>query len=149
MTWRLSPDEALMYIEFKFKKISLSNYKLRRSIINSDKHEQIWLNYWTRIGFVAHHRKQLDIMQKIQDDSIQRLYLETLRPTTAPRDNPGAALRDEDLILKLKQDIRDNVKLLSELGMGTPVISAIKAKLDKVEVKDAKLGTSSNQIISR
>ena len=38
--------------------------------------------------------------------------------------------------MKLKQDIRDNVKLLSELGLGTPIISAIKAKLERQE--DAK-----------
>jgi hypothetical protein len=41
--------------------------------------------------------------------------------------------RNEDRILKLKQDIGDNVKLLSERGLGTPIISAIKANLDKQE----------------
>jgi len=35
--------------------------------------------------------------------------------------------------MKLKQDIRDNVKLLSELGLGTPIISAIKSKLSQSE----------------
>ncbi len=35
--------------------------------------------------------------------------------------------------MKLKQDIRDNVKLLSELGLGTPIISAIKSKLQQSE----------------
>ena len=33
--------------------------------------------------------------------------------------------------MKLKQDIRDNVKLLSELGLGTPIISAIKVKVTR------------------
>ena len=37
--------------------------------------------------------------------------------------------------MKLKQDIRDNVKLLSELGLGTPIISAIKAKLERQNKK--------------
>jgi hypothetical protein len=41
--------------------------------------------------------------------------------------------RDEDKIMKLKQDVRDNVKLLSELGLGTPIISAIKSKLQQSE----------------
>jgi hypothetical protein len=41
--------------------------------------------------------------------------------------------RNEDRILKLKQDIGDNVKLLSERGLATPIISAIKANLDKQE----------------
>ena len=35
--------------------------------------------------------------------------------------------------MKLKQDIRDNVKLLSELGLGTPIISAIKSKMQQQE----------------
>lgn len=41
--------------------------------------------------------------------------------------------RNEDRILKLKQDIRDNVKLLSELGLSTPIISAIISKLEDVK----------------
>jgi hypothetical protein len=46
--------------------------------------------------------------------------------------------RNEDRILKLKQDIGDNVKLLSERGLGTPIISAIKAKMQQQE-QDVKI----------
>ena len=41
--------------------------------------------------------------------------------------------RDEYKILKLKQDIRDNTQLLSELNLGTPIISAIKSKLENAK----------------
>jgi hypothetical protein len=37
------------------------------------------------------------------------------------------------MILRLKNDIRENAKLLSELGLGTPIISAIKAKMQQQE----------------
>lgn len=37
--------------------------------------------------------------------------------------------RNEVMILKLKHDIRENIKLLSELGLGTPIVSAIKSKI--------------------
>jgi hypothetical protein len=36
---------------------------------------------------------------------------------------------------KLKQDIRDNVKLLSDLGMGTPIIAAIKRRIDDAKTE--------------
>ena len=87
----------------------------------------MWLNHFTRIGFVQHHKEQIDTIQKIQDDSLRQFLIEI---------NQNQANRDEDKIKKLKQDIRDNVKLLSELGLGTPIISAIKAKLQQSE--DAK-----------
>ena len=41
--------------------------------------------------------------------------------------------RDEDKLSKLKQDIRENTKLLSELNLGTPIISAIKARIEQTE----------------
>jgi len=37
------------------------------------------------------------------------------------------------MILRLKNDIRENAKLLSELGLRTPIISAIKSKLQQSE----------------
>ncbi len=80
---------------------------------------QVWLNHFTRIGFVQHHKEQIEHIQKLQDDSLKQFYLETI-----------GEQRNEDKILKLKQDIRDNVKLFSELGLGTPIISAIKAKIE-------------------
>jgi hypothetical protein len=37
------------------------------------------------------------------------------------------------MILRVKNDIRENAKLLSELGLGTPIISAIKSKIQDAE----------------
>ena len=109
ITYRLSEAEALQYIEIRFHKISESSYKQRKANVLSDKSTQVWLNHFTRIGFVQHHKEQIETIQKIQDDSLRQFLIET---------NHNQDNRDEDKIMKLKQDIRDNVKLLSELGLG-------------------------------
>ena len=62
------------------------------------------------------------MIENIQQDSLRQFLIESLRNQTT---------RDENRILKLKQDIRDNVKLMSELSLGTPIISAIRAKLEE------------------
>lgn len=124
ITYRLSEQEALQYIGLRFHKISESSYKQRKANVLTDEATQVWLNHFTRIGFVYHHRQQMDVVQKIQDDSLRQFLIEI---------NHNQDNRDEDKIMKLKQDIRDNVKLLSELGLGTPIISAIKSKMQQSE----------------
>jgi hypothetical protein len=118
--YRLSTEESLSYIQTRFKKISEASYKKRKAAVLSDESTQAWLNYFTRIGFVQHHKEQMEHIQRVEEDSMRQFFVETIKGN-----------RNEDRILKLKQDIRDNVKLLSELGLGTPVISAIKAKLER------------------
>ena len=81
---------------------------------------QLWLDYFSRIGFVQSHRKHIEDIQRLQDDSINQLFIESSKHD-----------RNEVTILKLKQDIRENIKLLSELGLGTPIVSAIKSKLEQ------------------
>jgi len=118
--YRLSTEESLSYIQTRFKKISEASYKKRKAAVLSDESTQVWLNHFTRIGFVQHHKEQMEHIQRVEEDSMLQFFVETIKRN-----------RNEDRILKLKQDIRDNVKLLSELGLGTPVISAIKAKLER------------------
>jgi ribosomal protein L15 len=120
ITYGLEEKEALKYIEITFKEISKSSYKHRKARLLSEDASQVWLNYFTRIGFVQHHKEQIEVIQKIQADSLKQFYLETQNEA-----------RDEFKISRLKNDIRENVKLLSELGLGTPIISAIKAKLEE------------------
>ena len=121
ITYRLEEQEALQYIAIRFKQpISLSAYKHRKARVVGEDNTQLWLNHFTRIGFVQHHKNQIEIIEAIQKDSIRQFFAETNRTN-----------RDEDLIKSLKSDIRENTKLLSELGLGTPIISAIKAKMNE------------------
>ena len=82
-----------------------------------DRTTEIWLNHFTRVGFVSSHRRQIEQIESIQSDSLRQLHFETNKQN-----------RDEFKILRLKSDIRENAKLLSELSLGPPIISAIKAK---------------------
>ena len=68
------------------------------------------------------HQTDIETISKISDDSMHQLQIEIDKPD-----------RDEYKILKLKQDIRDNTQLLSELNLGTPIISAIKSKLENAK----------------
>jgi hypothetical protein len=61
----------------------------------------------------------MEDLQKAQDDSMHQLYRETQKEP-----------RNWRIISQLNYDIRENVKLLSELGLGTPVIAAIRSKLE-------------------
>ena len=56
ITYGLTEPEALKYIEISCKKISASSYQLRKANVLSDKSIQIWLNHFTRIGFVSSHK---------------------------------------------------------------------------------------------
>ena len=113
LIYRLTESEALEYIKVRFRKISLSSYKHRKAHVLSDESTNVWLNHFTRIGFVQHHKEQIEHIQRLEEDSMRQFFIETIKQD-----------RNEDRILKLKQDIRDNVKLLSELGLGTRNISA-------------------------
>jgi hypothetical protein len=121
ITYRLDESEALQYIQIRFNQpLSIAAYKHRKSRVMAEDNTQIWLNHFTRIGFVEHHKKQIEIIEAVQKDSIRQFFIETNRSS-----------RDEDIIKSLKSDIRENTKLLSELGLGTPIISAIKAKMNE------------------
>jgi len=124
VTYRLTETEGMKYIATRFRPISISSYKNRHAKVNSDKNTNLWLNHMTRIGFVQHHKKQIEDAMRIQDHSLRDFITETSRP---------AELIDHDLIYKIKHDIRENIRLLTDLGLGTPIISALKSKLDKVE----------------
>jgi hypothetical protein len=39
--------------------------------------------------------------------------------------------RNDDLILKLKKDIKENCEMLTEYSSDTPIIAGMKARLDK------------------
>ena len=105
--YRLSTEESLSYIQTRFKKISEASYEKRKAAVLSDESTQVWLNHFTRIGFVQRHKEQMEHIQRVEEDSMLQFFVETIKGN-----------RNEDRILKLKQDVRDNVKLLSELGLG-------------------------------
>lgn len=130
ITYRLTTIESLTYIASRFRRISERCYKQRKARVLSDESTQVWLNYFTRIGFVKHHKEQIEAIEKIQEDSLRQFSIESRKIQTE---------RDEDRLAILKQDIRDNVKLLSELGMGTPIMASIKRRIDEARIAKLNL----------
>ena len=123
ITYRLTEKEGREYVKSRFREISTSSYNIRKANVLRDKTTDIWLNHFTRVGFVSSHRRQIEQIESIQSDSLKQLYKETAN------DN-----RDEYKILRLKADIRENTKLISELSLGTPIISAIKARIEQTQI---------------
>ena len=59
------------------------------------------VDYFSRIGFVQRDRKHIEDIQQLQDDSMHQLFTESTKHD-----------RNDVMILKLKQDIRENIKTI-------------------------------------
>lgn len=130
ITYNLKPNEALKYIEIEFgRPLSEHTYWHKRSRIQGEAHTNSWLNHFTKIGFMQHHRKLMDDLGKIQDDRLRAFFQESIKPL---------AERDESKLSQLNHDIRENAKLLAEFNLSTPVISSIKAKLEEAKLERSK-----------
>ena len=62
----------------------------------------------------------MDIVQLMQDDSVSALFTESQK-------NP----RNENLMLKLKNDIRQSSDILNAYALGNPIMAAHEARLKK------------------
>lgn len=121
ITHGLSEAESLEYVKVRYgKPISRASFIRRKSYITSDRSTDIWLNHFTRIGYVKNHQQDIETIRKLRDDSMRQLEREFGKPK-----------RDEYKILKLKDNVIETTKLLSELNLGTPIISSIRAKLSE------------------
>jgi hypothetical protein len=115
ITYRLTEKEAHKYIEVEYgRKISSKTYFTIKSKLEAQAEETslVWLNEFTRIGFVIQHRRLIENIERIYQDNLNRFFIES-------RKDPS--IRNEDLILKLNANIRENTTLLQNLGVGSPV----------------------------
>lgn len=90
------------------------------SKLSSDVSYQTWGIWFTKVGFVQHHKKLIEDLHKVQDDRLNQFFVETEKPTEN---------QDAKLISQLNYDIRENAKLLSELGLVTPIGTNIKKRI--------------------
>lgn len=131
-TFNLDTKESLLYIKARYgKPISRASFNRRKASILSDHSTDIWLHNFTRIGYVKNHQQDIEVIRKLRDDSLRQLQTEIDRP-----------IRDEYKILKLKDNIIETTKLLSELNLGTPIISAIKAKVEGNNRNETRLSVT-------
>lgn len=82
--------------------------------------EQSWSIWCTKAGFIQHHKKLMDDLQKVQEDRLREFFIHTKKPSEH---------QDVKLISQLNYDIRENAKLLSELSLISPQGINIKKKI--------------------
>ncbi|HEX9320125.1 MAG TPA: hypothetical protein VF884_14420 [Nitrososphaeraceae archaeon] len=120
VTYNLREKEALEYIDKRFgRPIKPRSYQLRKANLLSENTAKVWLQWFTRIGFVQNHKEQMEIIRKILGHSLGEYDEERAK------EKP-----DVYILTKLTKDIRANVRLLCELGLGTSIIAAIKERID-------------------
>jgi hypothetical protein len=120
-------DEAREYLR---KDTTREGAKLREEITRagqivsskllSDVSYQTWGIWFTKVGFVQHHKKLIEDLHNVQDDRLKQFFIETEK---------ASENQDAKLISQLNYDIRENAKLLSELGLVTPIGTNIKKRI--------------------
>lgn len=120
--YNFDEKDALEYIKTRFgKAISGRTYRRYKGNLQNGNLTQDWMNYFTRIGFMVTHQQVFQGAKYLLESSIRRLFEEENKSHN----------KDDTLILKLKQEIRAELWLVSQFSIGTPVISNIKEQSDE------------------
>ena len=101
------------------------------SKLSSDVSYQTWGIWFTKVGFVQHHKKLIEDLHEVQENRLNQFFLETQKPSEH---------QDSKLISQLNHDIRENAKLLSDLGLVTPIGTNIKKKIIESYEKMRSMG---------
>jgi hypothetical protein len=126
VNYGLSENEALVYIKTRLgREISADAYYRRKKSINSGEYANEWINYFSKIGFVVKHKQIIEIVEKMQQDTLKDYLIENSK---------SYEIRNKNELSKLRYEIRESAKLLQELYLGTPIIAQIKAKIEHVEM---------------
>jgi hypothetical protein len=122
ITYGLDLREALEYIgrEYPDCAISERTYFRRKRRLLTNQTRDSWFSHFTRIGFVQLHKKLMEGLEKSYEDTMHQLFVEQYK-------NP----RNEPLIIKLKMTLMEQIDMIAELALGTPVMAGISARLDK------------------
>jgi len=122
----LNEKESLSYIKSRFgKEISAETYYRRKKSINSGNYANEWINYFSKVGFVVKHKQIIEVIEGLQQDTLQEYLIEKSKPYE---------IRNKNELSKLRYEVRESAKLLQELYLGTPIIAQIKAKIEHVEM---------------
>jgi hypothetical protein len=126
VNYGLSEKESLTYIKARFgKEISTFAYYSRKRKIDSGSYAQTWLNYFSKVGFVVKHKQIIEVVEKMQQDTLKDYLIENSKPFE---------IRNKNELSKLRYEIRESAKLLQELYLGTPIIAQLKAKIENAQL---------------
>jgi len=132
VNYGLSENEALTYIKTRLgREISPDAYYRRKKSINSGEYANEWINYFSKVGFVVKHKQIIEVIEKMQHDTLKDYLIENSK---------SYEIRNKNELSKLRYEIRESAKLLQELYLGTPIIAQIKAKIDQKNVEVLQSG---------
>jgi hypothetical protein len=118
----LSDKEGMKYVEEKTgRSISLTSYQRYKKLALNENTSNAWIDHFARIGFVDHYRKRMNEMETLQKNIYRQLNLELSKK---PEE------QNKKYIIALSSEIRQNNIHLCQLGIGIPVISKMKEKID-------------------
>jgi hypothetical protein len=132
VNYGLSENEALTYIKTRLgREISPDAYYRRKKSINSGEYANEWINYFSKVGFVVKHKQIIEVIEKMQHDTLKDYLIENSK---------SYEIRNKNELSKLRYELRESAKLLQELYLGTPIIAQIKAKIDQKNVEVLQSG---------
>ena len=118
VNYGFSEKEALSYIKARFggREISADAYYKRKKLIDSGNYAKEWINCFSKIGFVIKHKQIIEVIENIQQDTLNDYLIEQTKPYE---------IRKKNEIRQLRVEIRENAKILQELYLGTPIIAQV------------------------
>ena len=133
----LSDKEGMKYVEEKTgRSISLTSYQRYKKIALNDNAANAWIDHFARIGFVDHYRKRMNEMETLQKNIYRQLNLELSKK---PEE------QNKKYIVALSSEIRQNNIHLCQMGIGMPVISKMKEKIEGRKQKILSLANDYNK----
>ena len=118
----LSDKEGMKYVEEKTgRAISLTSYQRYKKLALNDNAANAWIDHFARIGFVDHYHKRMNEMETLQKNIYRQLNQEL---------NKKPEEQNKKYIIALSSEIRQNNIYLCQMGIGMPIISKMKEKID-------------------
>jgi len=134
--YNFGEKESLDYIKTRFgKAISGRTYRRYKSNIQNGNTTQEWLNYFSSTGFALTQQLLYEGARRLLESSMRRLYEE----------EKSRKPENENFILRLKQEIREELKVVSEFSLGTPIVLNIKKQRDDAIRKYRELQKNWNE----
>ena len=121
---------ALEYIKTRLgRTISGRTYRRYKARMLDGNLTQDWMNYFCRTGFMVQHHQLFSCARHLLESSMRHLLEEE-----------NKEIPNDYLMMRMRQDVRENMKAVSELSAGPAIISQLDSKIcelqDKVAQKD-------------
>lgn len=137
--YKFTTETAIKYMKIWGVDCSESYYfKVKRRVM-SDEETNFFLNEHMRVGYARNHRLQIEETERLKDHLMEVFYQESSKPymlqvgdnedgTPKMINNPAYNLKNVTL---LTDKIDTLNKSLDDLHNGSPLVSAIKKKIDE------------------